>query len=178
MYKFIFIYFKLFIYIMETIKNNFIDPTITISSTEINQLNINFSDVSNLDKIYNKSEKKMIASRIEQIKNKKVYLKLFKIISDDKNNYTLNSNGIFLNLNNVHDSTLFKIEKVLDMYDNIKKNKIIDSKWNNHLQIQYNTTNHEIIDDKLSNHEKLFLKRQQNINEKEITYWGGTANDL
>ena len=154
-----------------------IDSTMTISSAEINQFNIDLSE-QNTNKIYTKTEKKMIVSRIEQISNKKIYLKLFKIISDDKNNYTLNTNGIFLNLNNVHDITLLKIEKLLDLYDNLKKNKIIDSKWNNHLQNQYNTdVNNNTSDEKLSNHEKLFLKRQQNINEKDMMYWGGSKGE-
>lgn len=157
---------------------NIIDSTITISSAEINQFNSDLSEQTT-NKIYTKTEKKMIVSRIEQISNKKIYLKLFKIISDDKNNYTLNTNGIFLNLNNVHDITLLKIEKLLDLYDNLKKNKIIDSKWNNHLQNQYNTdTSNNTSDEKLSNHEKLFLKRQQNINEKDMVYWGGNKGDL
>ena len=153
---------------------NNIDPTITISSTEINQFNVDLSEQT-LNKIYSKSEKKNMVSRIEQVKNKKIYLKLFKIISDDTNNYTLNSNGIFLSLNNIQDGTLHKIERILDMYDNFKNNKSVDSKWNNILQNQYDiSSNNDGIPEKLSNHEKLFLKRQQNINEKEISYWGDT----
>jgi len=155
------------------------DQTITISSTEmrlfdLEECNIDEDIDINQIKKYEKSDKKIIASRIEQIRNKKIYLKLFEIISIDNNNYTSNANGVFLNLNNLQDKTLHKIEKVLNKYDEIKKNKIRDNKWNNLLQTQYNSQNNELFNDnKYTNHEKMFIKRQQsNTDNKDITYWG------
>ena len=146
-----------------------IQEPLTISSTEMYQFDI---ESSNIQKIYNKSEKKIIASRIEQINNKKIYLKIFQVISNDNNNYTSTSNGIWFNLNGLENHTLAKIEQVLDIYDSIKKNKTINNNWSHLLQNQYNKTDNDTIENKLSNREKIFLKRQQNINENEITYWG------
>jgi hypothetical protein len=155
---------------MENIKSNpLINNSVidTITSTEMRHFDMDDSNIDNNCKEYSKSDKKIIASRIEQIKNKKIYIKLFKIISDDNNNYTSNSNGVFLNLNNLHNKTLFKIEKVLDTYDNIKKIKA-NNDWINK---QFNSV--EASDIKLTNQEKMFIKRQHNANnEEDIVYWG------
>ena len=43
---------------------------------------------------------------IDDLKNKKLYLQLFKIILEQKIKYTQNNNGIFINLNNVPDDKL------------------------------------------------------------------------
>jgi len=154
------------------------DQVITITSTEMKLFDseeCNKVDPNLENKIYSKSDKKIIASRIEQLNNKKIYLKLFKIISSDNNNYTANSNGVFFNLNNLHDNTLFKIENVLNIYEQFKKNKITNNKWNLLLQSQYNSPNNNSFDDKYTNHEKMFLKRQQSNNNPEITYWGSNS---
>lgn len=149
------------------------DQTITISSTEINNLNITDSTVEK--KSFDKNEKKIIASRIEQIKSKKIYLKIFKIISDDGNHYIINPNGIFLNLNNVSDITLAKIERVLDLCDNYKQISKQDQNWTAKLQKTYedlsenNSDNNEIG---LNSHEKMLLKKQQLLNDKDTVLWG------
>ncbi len=152
------------------------DSTITITSTEMKLFDSENYKITSEDmnetKKYSVSDKKIIASRIEQIKNKKIYVKLFSIIYSDNNDYTTNTNGVFLNINNLQDKTLIKIEKLLDTYDNIKKNKSATNKWNLLLQNQYNTQNTVNIDDKYTNHEKLFLKRQQANDSEPITYWG------
>ena len=153
--------------------NNIMDQTITISSTEINNLNITDSTVEK--KSFDKNEKKIIASRIEQIKSKKIYLKIFKIISDDGNHYIINPNGIFLNLNNVSDITLAKIERVLDLCDNYKQISKQDQNWTAKLQKTYedlsenNSDNNEIG---LNSHEKMLLKKQQLLNDKDTVLWG------
>jgi hypothetical protein len=144
---------------------------ITISSIDL-ELNNEISDTS--ERKFNINEKKILVSRIEQIKNKKVYLKLFKIISDDDNNYVINNNGIFLNFNNVKDITLLKIEKLLNLYDKIKKEKIMNSKWKNILENQYNI-NSDINDEsinKLTNYEKNFIKKNKILNKDDVVYWG------
>ena len=153
--------------------NNIMDQTITISSTEINNLNMTDSTIEK--KSYDKNEKKIIASRIEQIKSKKIYLKIFKIISDDGNHYVINPNGIFLNLNNVSDVTLAKIERVLDLCDNYKQISKQDQNWTEKLQKTYedlsenNNDNNEIG---LNSHEKMLLKKQQLLNDKDTVLWG------
>jgi hypothetical protein len=51
-------------------------------------------------------KKKKIVKMIDDLKNKKLYLQLFKIILEQKIKYTQNNNGIFINLNNVPDDKL------------------------------------------------------------------------
>ena len=107
--------------------NNNNDLTISISSTDLN------SEPSSIDteKIYSFNEKKIMVSQIEQLKNKKIYLKIFDIISKDDNNYTINSNGVFFNFNLLKNTTLSKIECLLNNYNMIKKEKLMSSKWKN-----------------------------------------------
>lgn len=58
-------------------------------------------------------EKKNIVRLIDQIKDKKILLKLFKIILDNKIVYTQNSNGIFINLNQLSDEHINLIKNFL-----------------------------------------------------------------
>jgi hypothetical protein len=53
---------------------------------------------------YNK--KKLIVKMIDDIKDKKIYLKLYKIILNQNIQYTQNRNGIFINLNAIENDKL------------------------------------------------------------------------
>ena len=155
-------------------KSSNTDLSITISSTEMKQFDTHNYNNINL-KEYSKSDKKIIASKIEQIKHKKIHLKIFKIIYEDENNYTLNTNGVFLNINNLKNSTLAKIENILNLYDSIKTNKTITNKWSSILQTQYDNVENLNNDDKLSNYEKSLVKKQQNYLNDDVTFWGDDA---
>ena len=52
------------------------------------------------DVIFNYDEKKKIVFRIQNLKSRKFYIKLFKIILNENIDYNKNSNGIFLILTN------------------------------------------------------------------------------
>jgi len=58
-------------------------------------------------------EKKYVVRLIDQIKDKKILLKLFKIIFDNKIVYTQNSNGVFINLNQLSDEHFNLIKNFL-----------------------------------------------------------------
>ncbi len=66
---------------------------------------------------YSYKYKKKIADRINKIKNKKDFVKIFEIIqsdkSDKKNQITENNNGLFLLFHNLKDETYVEIEKYL-----------------------------------------------------------------
>jgi hypothetical protein len=81
---------------------------------------INYYSINNIEytNIYTHNDKKLFVKRIGDIKNKKCYLKIFKIIHGDNFKYTKNDNGIFFNLTNLPDSILAKIETVLIYYEN------------------------------------------------------------
>jgi beta-glucosidase-like glycosyl hydrolase len=111
-------------------------------------------------KIYTAIEKKNIVHKIEQIKNKKHFIEIFKIIKNDNIKYTQNRNGLFIDMNKLSNSTIHKIEQYL------KNLELTLSESDNKLSVDSLTfSNNE--DDirniigtyKLSNHEKSILKK-------------------
>jgi hypothetical protein len=57
--------------------------------------------------------KKNIVKMIEGIHIKKILIQIFKIILEEKINYTRNQNGIFFDLNQIPDEKLIKLENFL-----------------------------------------------------------------
>lgn len=66
--------------------------------------------------------KKKIINKIQNIKNKKNYINLFKLIVKLKIPYSLNNNGVFFNINKINTTDLNKIIKLLDSFDIHKYN--------------------------------------------------------
>jgi hypothetical protein len=60
--------------------------------------------------------KKKIINKIQNIKNKKNYINLFKLIIKLKIPYSFNNNGIFFNLNKINSKDLNKIIKLIDSF--------------------------------------------------------------
>jgi len=59
------------------------------------------------------NEKKYIVKLIDDIKDKKHLIYLYKIILEEKIKHTRNKNGIFFSLNNIEDDKLLKIKNYL-----------------------------------------------------------------
>jgi hypothetical protein len=57
--------------------------------------------------------KKNIVKMIEGIHIKKILIQIYKIILEEKINYTRNQNGIFFDLNQISDEKLIKLENFL-----------------------------------------------------------------
>lgn len=57
--------------------------------------------------------KKNIVKMIDGINVKKILIQIFKIILEEKINYTRNQNGIFFDLNQISDEKLIKLENFL-----------------------------------------------------------------
>ena len=57
--------------------------------------------------------KKNIVKMIEGINIKKILIQIYKIILEEKINYTRNQNGIFFDLNQIEDEKLIKLENFL-----------------------------------------------------------------
>ena len=147
--------------------NNIMDPTITISSTEIRQLD-------NIDKVYSTVDKKIIASRIEKISNKKILAKIFQIVHVNNGKFIESSNGITLNLTSMKNNIIAQIERILDLYDGVitrKQQHIAGEKWSTRLQNTFNEDSTS-LESKLSGQDKMFLKKSQDQNENTI-YWNG-----
>lgn len=100
-------------------------------------------------KDYNYNEKKQLIKRITDIKNKKCYIKIFKLIHNDNFNYTKNENGIFFNLSNMSDKIITKIDNILLFYE---KKKYINDKKSTKLNIDsYNISSNIFTDDEIIN---------------------------
>ena len=77
-------------------------------------------------KTFNYDEKKKIVERIQNLKNKKQYLKLYKIVNKSNINMTKNGNGIFFNLNKLPNDILIDVDNYLTKIES-QKDLITDS---------------------------------------------------
>ena len=147
-----------------------------IISNQSNQLDSNLSDSNLLDSnllkknvcgslqleqssnklTYTLIQKKKLADRIENLKSKKQFKQIFKIIYESSDNsYTKDSSGVYINFNSLSNDTI----KLIEDYLNINAPKIdtipLQSKYTPYFSDEYNPKDSGI---KLSNHEKNFLK--------------------
>ena len=70
------------------------------------------------NKNFNMSDKTFLIRRINDIKNKKCYQDIFRLLLNQNINYTRNSNGIFFNLALLNDEILNKIDFILSFHEN------------------------------------------------------------
>ena len=80
---------------------------------------------SNSIKKFSHNDRKILIKRISDVKNKKCYIKIFKIIHNNNNSYTKNDNGIFFNITNLSDDILNQIEHIIKHYEMKKYNSEI-----------------------------------------------------
>lgn len=106
---------------------------------------------------YSRDDRKHIVELIENLKNDSDYVAIFEIlVTDVKNAYTVNSNGVFLNLSVVSDVTLDKISKYL---------KKVNKKRISQIEVDVDiipNVNDNMVDRtyKLTNYEKNILKQR------------------
>ena len=77
--------------------------------------------------VYTLADKKAIMTRIQNLKNKRHYMEIYKIIKENNVTHSQNINGVFINLANIEDSILDKIVKYLNYIDT--RNSEIDSEY-------------------------------------------------
>ncbi len=112
-----------------------------MDSEIISDNNIN-SIIPNNNK-YNHNYKKNLIKRISDIKNKKCYIKIFRIIYNNNNHFTRNDNGVFFNITNLSDEILYKIDNIVKYFEN-KKEKL-------ELELIHNFTNsNDISEDSIN----------------------------
>tara|TARA_A100001015_G_C15000130_1_gene718098 strand:+ start:277 stop:738 length:462 start_codon:yes stop_codon:yes gene_type:complete len=133
---------------------------------------MDLSDNSENINTFSYQEKKKMVYKIEQIKNKKIYIKLFKLISNDNIKFTDNNNGIFINMNSLSNKSLHKINDFLNSYN--KSNDIIATDTNNStIDTDYKPYSIDEFSDyktygpKLSNFEKNIIKRNRFNDESD-----------
>ena len=69
------------------------------------------------NKHFNMSDKTFLIRHINDIKNKKCYQDIFRLILNQNINYTRNNNGIFFNLALLNDELLNKIDFILSFHE-------------------------------------------------------------
>jgi hypothetical protein len=129
---------------------------------------------------YTLVQKKKLADRIENLKSKKQFKQIFKIIYESSDNsYTKDSSGVYINFNSLSNDTIKLIEDYLNMYVPKIDNIPLPSKYTPYFSDEYNPKDSGI---KLSNHEKNFLKYVGHSAEGTINPFRGrecnTSNNL
>ena len=89
----------------------------------------------NSEKTYNYNEKKNLVSLIEKIKNRKIYIKLFKFLLEEDIPYNKNSNGVFFNLSNLNIEHLKKLEIFLENYEMFTESETFDKSYDNNFDL-------------------------------------------
>lgn len=121
---------------------------------------------------YTHDDRKHIVESIDNLKNDEDYVAIFEILTNNNSNsYTINSNGVFLNLSAVNDNTLDEISKYLNK---INKKRIDNIEVD--IDIIPNTNASKINRAyKLSNYEKNILKQR---NLKKVLNEDGEYEEL
>ena len=115
-------------------------------------------------RLYDSKFRKKLLSKIDTIKDKNILLTIYNnIICDIGNNFSSNTNGIFININILSNNCIEKINTYIDevINKNIEDNKIV----NVVNCTTYNSDDIEILLDlghKFSNQEKNIIKRIRN----------------
>lgn len=66
-----------------------------------------------MEKSFSKSDKKQLSQDITAITNKKLHIKIFKLIQNNNITFTKNKNEVFFNLDILDDETLFNIKELI-----------------------------------------------------------------
>ena len=118
-------------------------------------------------KSYNHNDRKNLNKRMSEIKSKKCYKKIFKIIHEEnlkdpkKNKYTTNDNGVFFNLNTMSDEVLSKIDAVISLYET-KYNPLSTQYEIDHSETNETNETNETDDNVSSEYKTIQQSNQQN----------------
>lgn len=130
------------------------------------------------EKIYTHNERKQISCKIKKIKKKEDYIKLFKIIKEDKNNkFTENSNGIWLDFKTLDNKTVKHVDDFINHV--ISKEKASSDSVNSIEYVPYSKDELAYTKNqpgpKLSNYEKSILRRHRY--DKEIVEFSSSEEN-
>lgn len=149
-------------------KNNLI-PIKKYEATNSANNKINNEEIVN--KI-TKKDKLFIKNKMDLLM-KNEYFKIFNFLEESNVKYTENQNGIFVNLNDVDDNTLYKIKEYIETITenrDINQSLIMDNSYTSNLD--------HSNDIKLSNYEKSIIKKNNYLieqktfkNETNVNNW-------
>ncbi len=154
--------------------NNDISKNNLIPIKKYEAANNSNSKINN-EEIVNKITKKdklFIKNKMDLLM-KNEYFKIFNFIEESNVKYTENQNGIFVNLNDVDDNTLYKIKEYIETITenrDINQSLIMDNSYTSNLD--------HSNDIKLSNYEKSIIKKNNYLieqktfkNETNVNNW-------
>ena len=142
-----------------------LDPFIIVNNENLNDDKILSSENIN----YTSNQKKKIAERVENLKSKKHFKEIFKIVySSAPDSYTLDSSGIYINFNLLSNEILNEIENYLNIISPKIEEIPLPTKYTPYFSENFFTKDGGI---KLSNHEKNILKyiesESESINQND-----------
>jgi hypothetical protein len=137
-----------------------LNPTDTISNQE------ELSPVAT--KSFSLVYKKKLADRVENLKSKKHFKEIFRIIyNSSSNSYTKDNTGIYINFNSLDNQTIQLVENYLNNITPKVDPIPLPTKYTPYFSDDFTPKDSGI---KLSNHEKNFLKYVGNDSESKNNY--------
>ena len=117
-------------------------------------------DANKSPRKYNTNKRRKIMEKISQIKNKDIFVEIYKIINKDiGNKFSENKNGIFFNINKLKDSSIEKILNLITNYTESITASETDTKIS-YIPLDIDPiTSIESVGPRLNNQEKNILKR-------------------
>lgn len=108
-------------------------------------------------------EKKEIIDKITNMKSKKILANIFAITYNEKKKFSQNTNGIFINYNDVSDETFNKIDAYITEHTKVKVVSVAEdnNKYQPYTEDEFPENNVFSPKLKFSNREKNFIKRKR-----------------
>ena len=145
------------------------------SENNLSKKTDSYSEQSSNRLSYTLVQKKKLADRVENLKSKKHFKQIFKIIYESSDNsYTKDSSGVYINFNSLSNNTIKLIEDYLNIHAPKFDTIPLQSKYTPYFSDEYNPKDSGI---KLSNHEKNFLKHVGHSTDGTINPFRGHSAD-
>ncbi len=123
--------------------------------------------IAKMSDVYNHSFKKELLMRIERIKSKKRFKKIFKIIKKHDSNYSKNQNGVFLNINALSDIALKELDEYLTKIEGKRTDETLTTSSMEYTPYSIDEFGSQRAGPRLSNQDKNILKRNRYANYVE-----------
>lgn len=108
---------------------------------------------------YNSEFRKSLKLKISKLNNKSCYIEIYKIINYELNNkFSINSNGVYFNLNALSDTSIAQILDTIN-YKNESETQTEQFKIKYECYNKDNSIENFILDQKLTNQEKSLIKK-------------------
>ena len=76
-------------------------------------------------------DKRILIRRLQEIKSKTCFKKIFVIVHNASIPYSTNNNGVFFNISDLNDNDITEIEQIISYYEYIMLGKINEQKKRN-----------------------------------------------